>query len=139
MRGNRNNAGRREVLQRRCPEDCGVESLFIPETIAGGHSKTAWNPRQLLGSRDLRANINGIYGLEDKMRKFPRKQNFKKGSRKCNRMSKSLMTQSIKSFSKLMVLQNRELLFLKKQNKSNKQNHSRKKKTVQSQKADFPD
>lgn len=42
------------------------------------------------------------------MRKFPRKQNFKKGSRKYNRMSKSLMIQSIKSFSKLMVLQNRE-------------------------------
>lgn len=42
------------------------------------------------------------------MRKFPRKQNFKKGSRKYNRMSKSLMIQSIKSFSKLRVLQNRE-------------------------------
>lgn len=61
MRGNRNNAGRREVLQRRCPEDCGVQSLFIPETIAGGYSKTAWNPKQLLGFRDLRADIKMGY------------------------------------------------------------------------------
>lgn len=34
-----------------------MESLFIPETIAGGYSKTAWNPKQLLGFGDLRADI----------------------------------------------------------------------------------
>lgn len=31
------------------------------------------------------------------MRTFPRKQNFSKGNRKCNRLGKSLMIQAIKN------------------------------------------
>lgn len=80
IRGNRNNAGRRETLQRRCHEDCRVESLFIPETITAGYCKTTQYLKQLLGFRDLMADIKmGYIWSGDKMRKFPRKQNFQKG------------------------------------------------------------
>lgn len=38
-----------------------MQNLVISETIAGGYSKTAWNPQQLLGFRDLRADIKMGY------------------------------------------------------------------------------
>lgn len=42
-------------------EDCKVEMLFIPETIAGDYKTIYKNPKELLGFRDLTGrHITGI-------------------------------------------------------------------------------
>lgn len=56
MRGNRNNAGRIEVLQRLCLEHCSTEPLVILGTITGGY-KTTQSSKELLGLRGLMADI----------------------------------------------------------------------------------
>lgn len=60
------------------------------------------------------------------MRTFPRKQNFSKGNRKCNRLGKSLMIQAIKNSLQMNGApeERKGILDVKKKNVGKKKNCS---------------